>query len=65
MLVSFECTVVAQRLRNLSDVRSLQAPKQVGAGRWGAGVLGSLPGLEHWHQTSVRKRRVCMATTVE
>ena len=31
MLVSFECTVVGQRLRNLSDVRSLQAPKQVGA----------------------------------
>lgn len=29
MLVSFECTVVGQRLRNLSDVRKLQAPKQV------------------------------------
>lgn len=31
MLVSFECTVVGQRLKNLSDVRRLQAVKQVGA----------------------------------
>lgn len=29
MLVTFECTVVGQRLKNLSDVRRLQAPKQV------------------------------------
>ena len=29
MLVTFECTVVGQRLRNLNDVRRLQAPKQV------------------------------------
>lgn len=28
MLVSFECTVVAQRLRNLKELRSLQTPKQ-------------------------------------
>lgn len=39
MLVSFECTVVGQRLRNLSDVRRLQAPKQVRGtpGRAGGG----------------------------
>ena len=50
MLVSFECTVVGQRLRNLSDVRSLQAPKQVR--RPGAGVSAPdpLPTLECWHQ---------------
>lgn len=43
MLVSFECTVVGQRLRNLSDVRKLQAPKQPLSvyrnGKW-----GKLPG---------------------
>ena len=30
MLVTFECTVVMQRLKNLHDIRALQAPKQVG-----------------------------------
>lgn len=38
MLVTFECTVVGQRLKNLSDVRRLQAPKQV---RWLA-IAGSI-----------------------
>lgn len=38
MLVTFECTVVGQRLKNLSDVRRLQAPKQV---RWLA-ITGSI-----------------------
>lgn len=36
MLVTFECTVVVQRLKNLNDVRALQTPKEVlkgGAGR--------------------------------
>ena len=28
MLVMFECTVVAQRLKNLRELRSLQTPKQ-------------------------------------
>lgn len=28
MLITFECTVVHQRLRNLADLRGLQAPKQ-------------------------------------
>ncbi|KAK2079975.1 hypothetical protein QBZ16_002370 [Prototheca wickerhamii] len=28
MLVTFECTVVMQRLKNLHDIRALQAPKQ-------------------------------------
>ncbi len=28
MLVSFECTLVSQRLRNLRELRSLQTPKQ-------------------------------------
>lgn len=36
MLVMFECTVVGQRLRNLSELRSLQSPKQgVYVYRWG------------------------------
>lgn len=43
MLVSFECTVVGQRLKNLSDVRRLQAVKQplnvYRSGKW-----GKLPG---------------------
>ncbi|PSC72522.1 putative manganese-transporting ATPase PDR2 [Micractinium conductrix] len=43
MLVSFECTVVGQRLKNLQDVRRLQAPKQplnvYRSGKW-----GKLPG---------------------
>jgi hypothetical protein len=30
MLVTFESTVVGQRLRNLNEIRSLQKPKQVG-----------------------------------
>lgn len=51
MLVSFECTVVGQRLRNLSDVRKLQAPKQVGARSRGwqarSGNLRSLPAAAH------------------
>ncbi|KDD75339.1 hypothetical protein H632_c733p0, partial [Helicosporidium sp. ATCC 50920] len=38
MLVSFECTVVAQRLRNLKDVRRLQAARRpvmaLRGGRW-------------------------------
>jgi cation-transporting ATPase 13A1 len=28
MLVTFECTLVGQRLRNLKELRSLQTPKQ-------------------------------------
>lgn len=36
MLVTFECTVVMQRLKNLHDIRALQAPKQVG---WDARVF--------------------------
>lgn len=43
MLVSFECTVVGQRKKNLSDVRRLQAPKEplnvYRSGKW-----GKLPG---------------------
>ena len=43
MLVSFECTVVGQRLKNLQDVRKLQAPKEplnvYRSGKW-----GKLPG---------------------
>lgn len=42
MLVTFECTVVMQRLKNLHDIRALQAPKQVG---W-MGACGSSTGDE-------------------
>ena len=38
MLVLFECSVVMQRMRNLRELRSLQAPKQAlqvyRNGRW-------------------------------
>ena len=38
MLVSFECTVVGQRLRNLKELRGMQTPKQLvqvyRSGKW-------------------------------
>ena len=38
MLIMFECTVVAQRLKNLRELRNLQTPKQtllaLRCGKW-------------------------------